>query len=117
MPPTEKLKSLSSGNDSITLRVSLRWPCQCLRTSSALSTLTANVSVVISNLHVALLGMKIILVAIPDRTCRKLDAGYKLMYDPVMRVLTVLEVLQARDFVSGTELAERLEVDLRTVQR
>src|SRR5579862_5072530 len=39
------------------------------------------------------------------------------MYDPVMRVLTVLEVLQARDFVSGTELAERLEVDLRTVQR
>jgi len=39
------------------------------------------------------------------------------MYDPVMRVLTVLEILQARDFVSGGELAERLEVDLRTVQR
>jgi len=39
------------------------------------------------------------------------------MYDPVMRVLTVLEVLQARDFVSGAELAQRLEVDLRTVQR
>jgi predicted DNA-binding transcriptional regulator YafY len=39
------------------------------------------------------------------------------MYDPVMRVLTVLEVLQARDFVSGAELARRLEVDLRTVQR
>ncbi len=39
------------------------------------------------------------------------------MYDPIMRVLTVLEVLQARDFVSGAELAERLEVDLRTVQR
>jgi predicted DNA-binding transcriptional regulator YafY len=39
------------------------------------------------------------------------------MYDPVMRVLTVLEILQARDFVSGAELAERLEVDLRTVQR
>ena len=38
-------------------------------------------------------------------------------YDPVMRVLTVLEVLQARDFVSGAELAARLEVDLRTVQR
>ncbi len=38
-------------------------------------------------------------------------------YDPIMRVLTVLEVLQARDFVSGAELAERLEVDLRTVQR
>ena len=39
------------------------------------------------------------------------------MYDPIMRVLTVLEILQARDFVSGQELAERLEVDLRTVQR
>lgn len=39
------------------------------------------------------------------------------MYDPIMRVLTVLEVLQARDHVTGAELAERLEVDLRTVQR
>jgi predicted DNA-binding transcriptional regulator YafY len=39
------------------------------------------------------------------------------MYDSIMRVLTVLEILQARDFVSGAELAERLEVDLRTVQR
>jgi predicted DNA-binding transcriptional regulator YafY len=39
------------------------------------------------------------------------------MYDPIMRVLTVLEILQARDFVSGAELSERLEVDLRTVQR
>src|SRR5579863_8634230 len=39
------------------------------------------------------------------------------MYDPIMRVLTVLEILQARDYVSGAELAERLEVDLRTVQR
>jgi len=39
------------------------------------------------------------------------------MYDPVMRVLTVLEILQARDSVTGSELAERLEVDLRTVQR
>ena len=38
-------------------------------------------------------------------------------YDPIMRVLTVLEVLQARDSVTGAELAERLEVDLRTVQR
>ena len=34
-----------------------------------------------------------------------------------MRVLTVLEILQARDSVSGEELARRLEVDLRTVQR
>jgi predicted DNA-binding transcriptional regulator YafY len=39
------------------------------------------------------------------------------MYDPIMRVLTVLELLQARDYVTGAELAERLEVDLRTVQR
>ncbi|MEA2261488.1 MAG: hypothetical protein QOJ51_4313, partial [Acidobacteriaceae bacterium] len=39
------------------------------------------------------------------------------MYDPIMRVLLVLEILQARDHVTGAELAERLEVDLRTVQR
>lgn len=39
------------------------------------------------------------------------------MYDPIMRVLTVLEILQARERVSGAELAERLEVDIRTVQR
>jgi predicted DNA-binding transcriptional regulator YafY len=41
----------------------------------------------------------------------------KFMYDPIMRVLTVLEILQARDHVSGNELASRLEVNLRTVQR
>ena len=34
-----------------------------------------------------------------------------------MRVFTVLEILQGRDRVTGAELAERLEVDLRTVQR
>jgi predicted DNA-binding transcriptional regulator YafY len=39
------------------------------------------------------------------------------MYDPIMRVFTVLEILQARDHATGAELAERLEVDLRTVQR
>ena len=39
------------------------------------------------------------------------------MYDPIMRVLTVLEILQARERASGAELAARLEVDLRTVQR
>jgi predicted DNA-binding transcriptional regulator YafY len=39
------------------------------------------------------------------------------MYDPIMRVLTVLEILQARERVSGAELAERLEVSIRTVQR
>lgn len=39
------------------------------------------------------------------------------MYDPILRTLTVLEILQARESVTGAELAERLEVDLRTVQR
>ena len=39
------------------------------------------------------------------------------MYDPIMRVLTVLEILQAREHVSGAELAARLEVNPRTVQR
>lgn len=39
------------------------------------------------------------------------------MYDPIMRVFTLLEILQGRDRVSGAEIAERLEVDLRTVQR
>ncbi len=39
------------------------------------------------------------------------------MYDPIMRVLTVLEILQARECVSGAELAKRLEVNPRTVQR
>jgi predicted DNA-binding transcriptional regulator YafY len=39
------------------------------------------------------------------------------MYDPIMRVLTVLEILQARERVSGQELARRLEVNARTVQR
>ena len=39
------------------------------------------------------------------------------VYDPSMRVLTVLELLQARERVSGPELARRLEVSPRTVQR
>ena len=39
------------------------------------------------------------------------------MDDPILRVFTVLEILQGRDRVSGAELAQRLEVDLRTVQR
>lgn len=39
------------------------------------------------------------------------------MYDPLMRVLTVLELLQAKERVSGPELARRLEVSPRTVQR
>ena len=39
------------------------------------------------------------------------------MYHPTTRVLTVLELLQARRQMSGPELAERLEVDIRTVRR
>ncbi len=39
------------------------------------------------------------------------------MYDPSMRVLTVLELLQARERVTGKELADHLEVSARTVQR
>ena len=39
------------------------------------------------------------------------------MYHPTTRVLTVLELLQARGRMGGAELAARLEVDLRTVRR
>ena len=39
------------------------------------------------------------------------------MQDPVLRVLTTLELLQSHDRMTGAELAKSLEVDLRTVQR
>lgn len=39
------------------------------------------------------------------------------MYDPTSRALTVLELLQAKPIVRGRELAERLEMDVRTVRR
>jgi predicted DNA-binding transcriptional regulator YafY len=39
------------------------------------------------------------------------------MYDPSMRVLTVLELLQSRGRLSGAELANYMEVSVRTVQR
>src|SRR5579863_7976099 len=45
----------------------------------------------------------------------KKRGGY--MYSPTARVLTVLELLQSRQQMSGVELAERLEVDQRTVRR
>lgn len=38
-------------------------------------------------------------------------------YTPSLRVLTVLELLQERETVTGAELARRLEVSPRTVQR
>ena len=39
------------------------------------------------------------------------------MYNPTLRLLTILELLQTREQMSGTELAERLEVDNRSVRR
>ncbi len=39
------------------------------------------------------------------------------MYHPTSRVLTVLELLQSRPYISGPELATRLETDVRTVRR
>src|SRR5919198_860851 len=39
------------------------------------------------------------------------------MYFPTTRVLTVLELLQSHAQLSGPELAERLEVNTRTVRR
>ncbi len=39
------------------------------------------------------------------------------MYFPTTRVLTVLELLQSHQQLSGPELAERLEVNIRTVRR
>src|SRR5947209_7485190 len=39
------------------------------------------------------------------------------MYHPTTRVLTVLELLQSRPQLNGAALAERLEVDRRTVRR
>ncbi|MBV9174547.1 MAG: YafY family transcriptional regulator [Chloroflexi bacterium] len=39
------------------------------------------------------------------------------MYHPTTRVLTVLELLQSRAALNGAELADRLDVDRRTVRR
>src|SRR6476646_3946320 len=39
------------------------------------------------------------------------------MYFPTTRVLTILELLQSRQQLSGPELAQRLEVNTRTVRR
>ena len=40
----------------------------------------------------------------------------KIVYHPTARVLTVLELLQTHGRMTGTELARRLEVDIRTVR-
>lgn len=39
------------------------------------------------------------------------------MYHPTTRLLTILELLQARPMMSGADLAARLEVDRRTVRK
>lgn len=39
------------------------------------------------------------------------------MYHPTTRLLTILELLQARHMINGAELAARLEVDRRTVRK
>lgn len=39
------------------------------------------------------------------------------MYHPTTRVLAVLELLQAHGTLTGAELAERLEVNIRTLRR
>src|SRR5437867_13263443 len=39
------------------------------------------------------------------------------MYFPTTRVLTVLELLQSHQRLSGPDIAERLEVNTRTVRR
>jgi predicted DNA-binding transcriptional regulator YafY len=39
------------------------------------------------------------------------------MYHPTTRLLTILELLQARDMLSGADLAARLEVDRRTIRK
>ncbi len=39
------------------------------------------------------------------------------MYSPTTRLLTVLELLQSRPQMSGSEIARRLEIDVRTVRR
>jgi predicted DNA-binding transcriptional regulator YafY len=39
------------------------------------------------------------------------------MYSPTTRVLTILEILQSHRKMKGSEIAERLEVDVRTVRR
>jgi predicted DNA-binding transcriptional regulator YafY len=38
------------------------------------------------------------------------------VYRPTARVLTVLELLQSHDHITGAELARRLEVDIRTIR-
>ena len=39
------------------------------------------------------------------------------MYSPTTRLLTILELLQSRKQMSGSELARRQEINVRTARR
>ncbi len=54
------------------------------------------------------------MVLIRDQFVREREIA---MYHPTTRVLTVLELLQSHRQMSGPRLAERLEVDIRSVRR
>lgn len=45
------------------------------------------------------------------------ERGGSFIYHPTTRLLTILELLQTRPVLGGTELAQRLEVDPRTIRR
>jgi predicted DNA-binding transcriptional regulator YafY len=47
----------------------------------------------------------------------RVEKGTRRMSHPTVRLLTMLELLQAHQRVTGAELAERLEIDPRTVRR
>jgi predicted DNA-binding transcriptional regulator YafY len=52
---------------------------------------------------------------LPERAYERRELD--IVYHPTTRVLTVLELLQSHGSVSGPELAERLEVNVRTARR
>jgi predicted DNA-binding transcriptional regulator YafY len=46
-----------------------------------------------------------------------IDVMLKRMYSPTLRLLTLLELLESHERISGSDLASKLEVSLRSVQR
>jgi predicted DNA-binding transcriptional regulator YafY len=47
----------------------------------------------------------------------RVEKGTRRMSHPTGRLLTMLELMQAHQRITGAELAERLEIDPRTVRR
>jgi len=45
------------------------------------------------------------------------EGSWKAMYSPVTRLLMVLDILQARPQITAAEMAQRLQVNTRSVQR